>query len=147
MRVRPRDRTIFHSERSKVKVIGVKNSVNLGQISLFPDDNSTAISVMVIKLHGKLPLIWVKNPIDFEGHRSKVKVTGVKNSVNLGPISPFPDDNSTVISVMVIKLYGKLTLVWVKNPIVFEGQRSRSQGSNTLSTWAQFLRFWMIMQL
>ena len=75
---------------------------------------------MVIKLHGKLPLIWVKNPIVFEGHRSKVKVTGVKNSVNLGPISPFPDDNSTVISVMVIKLYGKLPLIWVKNPFVLE---------------------------
>ena len=101
----------FEGHRSKVKVTGVKTLVNLGPISLFPDDNSTAISVMVIKLYGKLPLIWVKNPIDFESHRSKVKVTGVKNSVNLGLISPFPDDNSTAISVMVIKLYGKLPLI------------------------------------
>ena len=91
----------------------------------------------------------MKNPIDFESHRSKVKVTGDQNSVNLGPISPFPDDNSTVTSVMVIKLYGKLPLIWVKNPIDFEGHRSKvkvTRGQNVLNL-AQFCCFRIITQV
>ena len=55
-----------------------QNIAYFGRISPFPDDNSSAFQDISMKSHRKLCLAIVWNPIVFEGHRSKFKVTGVK---------------------------------------------------------------------
>ena len=42
----------------------------------------------------KLCLAMVWNPIVFEGHKPKFKVTGVKKIAYFGRISPFPYDKA-----------------------------------------------------
>ena len=38
---------------------------------------------------------------------------------------PFPDHNLRIVSAIVMKLYGKVHLTWVKCPIVFGGCKSK----------------------
>ena len=51
-------------------------------ILLFPDHNSCLKSSILIQCYGKLLIILSKCPIDFDGHRSKVKVKRGQNVSN-----------------------------------------------------------------
>ena len=55
-----------------------------GPILPFPDHNSSLKSSIAMKPYGKLLIILNRCPIDFEGRRSKVKVTRGQNIANLG---------------------------------------------------------------
>ena len=65
----------------------------------------------------------------FLGCRSKVKVTGSnlrQLDLYLHEIEkPFPDHSLTIVPAIVMKLYGKVHLTWVKCPIVFGGCKSK----------------------
>ena len=53
-------------------------------------------------------------------------------------VRPFPDHNSRVVSVIVMKYYGMIQLVWLRCPIVCEGQGHRGQNIAHFGLISQF---------
>ena len=58
-----------------------------------------------------LQIVLNRRPIDFEGNRTKVKVTQGANLANFGSISQFTDHNATFKSFIATKRYGKHEIV------------------------------------
>ena len=116
------------------------NLCQFGLIFPFPDDNSTAISVIVIKPHGKFPLIWTRM-------RFFLQFQDFLNfNINKALIIMF-----SLLKFQEILWFSNFSLklnfmhVWVKNPIVFKCQGRK--GQKLWSIWARFLRFRMITPL
>ena len=65
--------------------------------------------------------------LEVVGQRSRARgqILAKLTSILQGMKKQFPDHNSSIVSVIVMKRYGKVQLAWVQCPIVFEGCRSK----------------------
>ena len=61
----------------------------------------------------------------FGGRRSQGQILVKLTLILQGRKKLFPDHNSRIVSVIVMKYYGKVQLAWVQCPMVFEGFRSK----------------------
>ena len=88
------EKLLENSRRSKVKVTQGQNLANFDLISPFPDHNLYFKPSIATKCYWMLQIVLNRRPIDFEGNRSKVKVTQGKNLANFDSFGlnlPRPD--------------------------------------------------------
>ena len=108
-------------------------SVRLSVHKACKHDTDRTISAMTVKLGTHITYDKRKNPIDFQGHGSKVKVTGytlLLNLVNTIQTEPFQLGLSNLVHIHVLLMTRERTLLIFK----VMGQRSRSQATHCCLT-------------
>ena len=132
--------------RSPVKFQGdtARKSVKFDPDWAFLDCISSLNWPMATKWYTKLEVSQKSCPIVFEGHPSNLKVTRLKEMVDLDPNWAFPDCNSSLNSPMATKCCTKLELNIEEVPSCFWRSSVKFQGhlDKKSSILTQNRRFW-----